>query len=369
MSRSPRRPLVAVDARMVDASGIGTHLRNVLGRLVAAGPEWRLALLGDPGALARHGWGAVPGVELLAHRAPFYGLRQQLLPAAARALAPDLLWVPHYNIPLTWRGRLLVTVHDLAHLALPELFGRGARRVYARLTFAAVRRRAAGLLYVSRFSRDEFHRLVGPPRGREWTAANGVAPEWFEAAPPAVAHRPYFLYVGNVKPHKNLGRLLEAFAAVAPEVPHDLVLVGRRRGFLTADPDVSRRAEGLGDRVRFTGFLEAAELRTTVAGAAALALPSLYEGFGLPALEAMACGRPVLAARAGALPEVCGKAAIYCDPLDPADIAAGLRRLAIDADLAARLGAAGPEHARRFSWDDTAATVGSAIRLLVGPTG
>ena len=365
MSQSPRRPLVAVDARMVDASGIGTYLRHVLRRLIADGPRWRLALLGDPAALARHGWAGAAGVEVVAHRAPFYGLRQQLLPAAARALEPDLLWVPHYNIPLTWRGRLLVTVHDLAHLALPEVFGRGARRAYACLTFAAVRRRAAGLLYVSRFSRDEFHRLVGAPRGREWTVANGVAPEWFEATPPAAPDAPYFLYVGNVKPHKNLGRLLEGFAALAPEVPHDLVLVGRRRGFLTADPDVAGRAEGLGERVRFTGFLEAGELRRVVAGAAALALPSLYEGFGLPALEAMACGRPVLAARAGALPEVCGDAALYCDPRDPADIAAGLRRLAEDAALANRLSAAGRERAGRFSWDDTAAAVGDAIDQLL----
>ena len=123
MSEDDRRPLVAVDARMVEASGIGTYLRNVLRRLVTAGPEWRLALLGDPDALARRRWAAAPGVEVVAHRAPIYGLRQQLLPAAARRLSPDLLWVPHYNIPLTWRGPLLVTIHDLAHLALPEVSG------------------------------------------------------------------------------------------------------------------------------------------------------------------------------------------------------------------------------------------------------
>jgi glycosyltransferase involved in cell wall biosynthesis len=370
MSQSPRRPVVAVDARMVDASGVGTYLRGVLCRLVEAGPEWRLALLGDPEQLASHRWSAATGVEVIAHRAPIYGLRQQLLPAAARALAPDLLWVPHYNIPLAWRGSLLVTVHDLAHLALPEVFGRGPRRAYACLTFAAVRRRAAGLLYVSRFSHDEFHRLVGAPRGAEWTVPNGVDPEWFEARPPAAApRRPYFVYVGNVKPHKNLGRLLEAFAELTPEIPHDLVLVGRRRGFLTGDPAVGRRAEGLAERVRFTGFLEAGDLRRTVAGATALVLPSLYEGFGLPALEAMACGRPVLAARAGALPEVCGDAALYCEPRDPRDIAAGLRRLATDAGLAARLAAAGAEHARRFSWQDTAGAVAVAIRRLLGPAG
>ncbi len=357
--------MVAVDARMADASGIGTYVCSVLARLVAAGPEWRLVLLGDPAALGRRAWAAAPGVEVVAHRAPIYGLRGQVLPAAARALSPDLLWVPHYNIPLTWRGPLLVTVHDLAHLALPEVFGRGARRAYACLTFAAVRRRAAGLLFVSRFSRDEFHRLVGSPRGAEWVVPNGVDPEWFEAPTPA-AERPYFIYVGNVKPHKNLGRLLEGFAAVAPEIPHQLVLAGRRRGFLTGDPEIARRAEGLGDRVRFTGFLETGELRRAVGAATALALPSLYEGFGLPAVEAMACGRPVLAARAGALPEVCGDTALYCDPRDPLDIAAGLRRLATDPELVARLAAAGPEHARRFNWDDTASAVSAAIRELVG---
>ena len=170
-----------------------------------------------------------------------------------------------------------------------------------------------------------------------------------------------------MKPHKNLGRLLEAFAAVTGDIPHDLVLAGRRRGFLTGDREVANLAEGLAERVRFTGFLEADELRRAVAGAEALVLPSLYEGFGLPAVEAMACGRPVLAARAGALPEVCGEAALYCDPRDRRDIAAGLRRLAGDPELAARLAAAGHRHARRFCWDDTAAGVGRAIRELVGP--
>ncbi len=365
MSQSSRRPLVAVDARMVEASGIGTYLRNVLSRLVAVGPEWRLALLGHPEQLARHSWSAAPGVEVVAHRAPLYGLRQQMLPAAARARSPDLLWVPHYNIPLAWRGRLLVTVHDLAHLALPEVFGRGARRAYACLTFAAVRRRAAGLLYVSRFSRDEFHRLVGAPRGAEWTVPNGVGRQWFEVPSPPSPERPYLVFVGNVKPHKNLGRLLEAFAMLTSEIPHDLVLAGRRRGFLTGDREIARRAADLGERVRFTGLLEEEDLRRTVAGAAALALPSLYEGFGLPALEAMACDVPVLAARAASLPEVCGDAALYCDPRDPRDIAAGLRRLVTDAELVSRLIAAGGERARLFSWDHTAAAVAGAIREVL----
>ncbi|MFQ5349259.1 MAG: glycosyltransferase family 4 protein, partial [Thermoanaerobaculia bacterium] len=211
----------------------------------------------------------------------------------------------------------------------------------------------------------EFHRLVGGPRGVEWVVPNGVDPGWLETRPAAATERPYFICVGNVKPHKNLGRLLEAFAGLARELPHDLVLAGRRRGFLTGDPEVSRRAERLGERVRLTGFLEAAELRRAVAGATALVLPSLYEGFGLPAIEAMACGRPVLAARAGALPEVCADAALYCDPRDPHDIASGLRRLAVDPELASRLAEAGVERARRFSWEATTEAVGDAIRQLV----
>ncbi len=356
---------MAVDARLIEASGIGTYLDSLLGRLVAAGPEWRLVLLGDPEALARFPWSGAEGVEVVAHRAPLYGLRQQLLPAAARALAPDLLWVPHYNIPLAWRGRLLVTVHDLAHLALPEVFGRGLKRLYARLTFGAVRRRAGGVLFVSRFTRDEFHRLVGPPRGAEWTVPNGVDESWFEAAPAAAPERPYFVFVGNVKPHKNLGRLLAAFARVAGEIPHELVIAGRREGFITGDRGVERRAAELGERVRFTGRLPPAELRRAVAGAAALVLPSLYEGFGLPALEAMACGRPVLAARAGALPEVCGDAALYCDPLDEETIADGLRRLATDAVLGARLTAAARERARTYRWEVAAEAVAGAVRQLL----
>ncbi len=354
---------------MAEASGIGIYLCNLLERLTAGGPGW--LLLGDPEVLARHPWSARAGVEVVAHRAPFYGLRQQRLPAAARARAPDLLWVPHYNIPLAWRrGQLLVTVHDLAHLALPEVFGRGPKRLYARVTFATVRRRADGILFDSRFSREEFQRLVGTPRGAGRVVYPGVEPDWFEGqketpAAAAAERRPYFVFVGNVKPHKNLGRLLEAFARVAGEIPHDLVVAGRREGFLTADPEAAREAEALGERVRFAGFVPAAELRRLVAAADALVLPSLYEGFGLPALEAMACGRPVLAARAGALPEVCGEVALYCDPHDAGDIAAALRRIAGDAELRAVLSRRGPEQARRFSWDVAADAVREVIEGLL----
>ncbi len=348
---------------MLEASGIGVYLEQLLPRLVAL-DAWRILLLGDPAALAARPWSAA-AAAVVPHRAPFYGLRQQWLPAAARRARPDLVWVPHYNAPLAWRGRLLVTVHDLAHLALPEVFGRGVKRLYARLAFDGVRRRAAGVLFDSRFTRDEFHRLVGAPRGAEWTVPLGVDEEWFRAEPAAAGERPYLIFVGNIKPHKNLGRLLIAFEQLLGEIPHDLLLVGRREGFITADRSVAAAAAALGERVRFTGELAADRLRATVAGADALVLPSLYEGFGLPALEAMACGRPVLAARAGALPEVCGEAALLCDPRDAGELVAGLRRIVGDAELRRRLVAAGPEHARRFRWRDAALGVAAAAEAVL----
>jgi glycosyltransferase involved in cell wall biosynthesis len=132
---------------------------------------------------------------------------------------------------------------------------------------------------------------------------------------------PYVLYVGNVKPNKNLGLLLRAFARVRDAVPYRLVLAGRMRGFGTNDEAVIRQAEAMGDRVRFTDEISDEELISLYAGARALCLPSKYEGFGLPLLEAMQMECPVLCSSAGALPEVAGESALYFDPNDDAELA------------------------------------------------
>jgi glycosyltransferase involved in cell wall biosynthesis len=159
------------------------------------------------------------------------------------------------------------------------------------------------------------------------------------------------LYVGNVKPHKNVATLVRAFAALAPQIPHHLAIVGRIDGMRTSDDEVRRLAADVGPRVHLVGEVSDDELAAWIGHATAFAFPSLYEGFGLPPLEAMAAGCPCLVARSGSLPEVCGDAAHYCDPHDVSDVAARLHELLTDEALRVRLRTRGLERAAAYPWE------------------
>lgn len=342
---------------MLDSGGIGTYLAELLPRVIALVPEATFTLLGDPEklqALAGH----VAPVDIREWRTPIYTVREQL--DIPRLLPRDtsVFWSPHFNVPLVWRGPLVVTVHDVAHLALPQRSL--ARTLYARHMFATVRRRAHSVLCDSAFTRRELEQRSGPAR-RALVCHLGVARHWFSLRR-ATPETPYFLYVGNVKPHKNLARLLDAFSRIQARIPHRLMIVGRREGMRTIDHESAVRAERLGDRVQFTGQVSAAQLERHVADCDALVLPSLYEGFGLPPLEALACGRPVVVSAAGSLPEVCGPLADYFDPLDVTSIADALERVATRPPDSWETLERRRQWARRFDWASCAETTAAELR-------
>jgi glycosyltransferase involved in cell wall biosynthesis len=350
---------------MLFAAGIGRYLSSLLPRLIAADPTVGYDLLCDPAEVHARGadWTRLPRIGLRELRAPIYSLREQILFPRVVAAGTDLFWAPHYNFPIAYRGRLLVTVHDVFHLANPDLVGGVHRRVYARAMFELLSRRANRIVCVSRFTADELARRVGVDSRKVRVIHNGVDRSWFvDGAGASPSDRPYLLAVGNVKPHKNLRRLIHAFARIADDVQHDLILVGKQEGFLTSDQEVQRMALGLGKRVRFTGVIDDVELRRYLQNADVLVFPSLYEGFGLPPLEAMACGCPVVVSRIGALEEVCGDAALYCDPVDETDIARQIRRLLEDRILRAEMIERGKVQAERFSWDRSATETREALQ-------
>lgn len=358
--------VVAIDARMLGASGIGRYLEEVVSRLVAARPERRYRLIGDAERLRAQGWAQRPNVELVESDAPIYSVREQLELPPAIGRSADLFWAPHYNVPVLQRRPLVVTIHDVLHLARPEFVPGLHRRLYAKLLFRAALARAGRVICGSAFTADEVVRLLGVPRARLRVIHYGVSPFWSqgpdEARPLA---RPYLLFVGNVKPHKNLVGLIDAFASIAGEIPHDLVIVGKREGFLTGDPRVAARAAPLGDRVRFTGWIDDASIRAHYRHADALVFPSFYEGFGLPPLEAMAGGCPAIVSRAASLPEACGDAALYCDPFRPAEIAARIKQLLGDGVLRAELRERGRERARALRWDRCMEETDSVLEAMI----
>jgi glycosyltransferase involved in cell wall biosynthesis len=352
---------------MAFSSGIGTYLRNLLPRVAEAGRELEFVGLARRCEIAAL-QALAPRVGFRACDAGVYSAAEQFVLAASIPRGTRVFWAPHINLPVSFRGRLLVTVHDLFPYALGRaLKTRLDKLFYTRAMLRLVRLRAAGVVCVSSFTKREFERFLGPFRQPVTVIHNGVDAGWFDArALPAPRQKPYVVYVGNVKPHKNVRRLVSAFDRIADRVPHHLVVIGNREGFADGESFDDPESKRLQARARldFVGNLSDPELRRLVAHADALVLPSLYEGFGLPPLEAMACGVPALVAKAGALPEVCEDAALYCNPLDTDDIAAQLERLLIDHSLREQLVRLGRVHARRFDWDRSAELTLRALRGL-----
>src|SRR5499433_3660611 len=289
--------------------GIARYALELARVLPALAPDLSFEGLGPPGGLGELG-PLAPAFPVHAAAAGFLApLEQPALAAALRRLGPALFHATSFSVPLFWRGPLVATLHDAAHLARSEEFG-PLTAVYYRLVVRPTVRRARGLLTVSEFARRELAGRLGVPEAR-WT----VVPQGVDARfrPPTAEERlavrarhalppRYLLAVGNPKPHKNLALL----ARIAARLPVPLVLLaGEGAGRVFPSP------------TRVLPDVDESQLPALYGGAEALLLPSRHEGFGLPALEAMATGTPVLAANAGSLPEVAGGAAELLDPDDP----------------------------------------------------
>ena len=247
----------------------------------------------------------------------------------------DVLHCPTYRGPIGTRTPLVVTVHDLAVLRHPETFNRWTR-TYSPRVVPRVLRTARRIIAVSEFTRRELVELLDVSPDKITVIPNGVEDEFTREGPTASGD--YVLAVGTLEPRKNLGRLVEATQSSGVE----LRVVGAR-GW--GDVEVG------GNGVRWLGEVDDAELARLYRGAVCLAYPSLYEGFGIPVLEAMACGAPVVTTRGSAMEELADGAAVLVDAYDPAEIAAGIERAAADRD---QLVARGFERAQTFRWEDIA---------------
>ena len=324
---------VAINARAAqraETGGVERHAAEMAARLPALG-DYRV--IRPPPALA--------------HRAG-HVWEQAWLPLAARGC--DLVYSPANLAPLA-SGRNAVVIHDLAALRHPEWYGR-AYAAWQRALLPRLARRAAVLLTVSEFSKGEIVEVTGVDPERVHVAPGGVDERFSPNARRPVA-RPYVLTVATRSARKNLAALDTARAVLA-ERGIDLVAAGSGRAYMPSGNGGPRPL----------GYVPEPGLPALYAGASAFVLPSLYEGLGLPCLEAMASGTPVVASNRTALPETCGDAALLVDPADPAAIA--------DAVLAAlghereRLVSAGLERARGFSWERTARLTDAAIAAASG---
>lgn len=256
---------------------------------------------------------------------------------------------------------VVVTVHDVSFRRFPEYFSWRDRLVLNLLIGPSIRR-AARVITISEFSRGEIARLyrIAPERIEVTPLAAGAAfkpsldQEGAQVRRRYALLTRYILAVGNIQPRKNLPRLVAAFASIAAEYPdYQLVVVGQS-AWRGSEVEAAVRNYGLEGRVRFTGYVSDEDLVTLYSGATAVCYPSLYEGFGLPPLEAMACGTPTITSKTSSLPEVVGDAALTVDPSSIDEIAAALHRIIQDDALRAELRRRGLARAAGFSWERTA---------------
>lgn len=352
---------IGIDARLIDyrVGGIARYATQLIRALDREASSHDLVAV-----RSRHPKLAAPDLpvaRLGVHTPPHHRLERWTLAWELRGANFDLLHSPDFIPPRRGRWRSVVTVHDLAFLHMPGLLTGASRRYYGQI-YRAVDE-ANAVIAVSRSTADDLMNLAGADPQKITVVHEAADPE-FAPQPRSTAQAvvrdrlgidasSFVLFVGTIEPRKNLPALIQAFAQLRKDFPVELVIAGPN-GWLSSEVFTQVRDESAVDGVRFVGEVSAELLPTLYSAADVLALPSLYEGFGLPALEAMACGTPVVASHAGALPEVVGDAGVLIRPDDPADIAAGLGWVLGNPEFRNTLRARGLERAAAFSWQRAA---------------
>jgi glycosyltransferase involved in cell wall biosynthesis len=361
---------IAIDIRRMTEFGVGTYTRNVVRTLGRLDRENKYFLIGSPEKVKEIGplpanFHTVPLLESDTTTKGYFEFRVIL-----KRLECDLVHIPH----LFWMPRALpcpyvMTVHDLLeHMSRTRGRSSFRRALHYQLT-RRVLAGAARIFAVSQFSKSEIEKLFGIPSSRIEVVYNAIDERFLHGHASAadrqlIAERylvtyPFLLYAGRISPHKNLVRIIEAFSVLRGELDKEdrfpdlkLIIIGDD---LSGHPDLRRTVirSGVQNEVRFLGFVPIEVLRIFYDVANVFLFPSLYEGFGLPPLEAMAHGTPVVTSNSSSLPEVVGNAAVLVNPENVFEIMRATHRVLVDQNLRERLKLRGYEQAKRFSWDNS----------------
>ena len=353
---------IAVDAHAIGRrlTGNEVYVRSLIHRyaLLDRDAEFITYVSGDAGAT----WIPPQFRQRRVSKNPFVRLGVELA-ALLRADRPDLVHV-QYTAPLFCPVPIVVTVHDVSYMEHPEYFP-ATQALQLRLSTRQTLKRATKIITISEFSRQRISHVFGIDPS-EIVVTPLAAQESFrrmnrELAARQVAerlgiHKPFLLHVGDLHPRKNHISLIRAFRellAAHPNLPHLLVLAGKRTWFASRVIDEIRRA-GLEERVVLTGFVEDEILPALYNAADVFVFPSFYEGFGLPVVEAMACGRPVVCSASSALPEVVDGAGIFFDPNSVGEQTRAIRDILLDRELSQRMEKKSLQRAAFFDWRETA---------------
>jgi glycosyltransferase involved in cell wall biosynthesis len=375
---------IAIDIRRMTEFGVGTYLRNVVRTLGRLDRENQYFLIGTPAKVEEIG--ALPvnfrAVRMVAPERSLQGYRE--FRTALQGLSCDLVHIPNlFSVPRALPCPYVMTVHDmLEHMSRPRQHGGLWRAAYFQMT-RHVLRGAERIFAVSNFTKLEIEKLFEIPPGRIEVVYNAIDERFLRGHATAadrelIAKRyqvtyPFLLYAGRISPHKNVVRMIEAFSALKGELEKDgvypdlkLIIIGDD---LSGNPDLRRTVvrSGVQNDVRFLGFIPIEVLRIFYDEAKLFVFPSLYEGFGLPPLEAMAHGTPVVTSAVSSLPEVVGQAAVLVNPENVFEIMRALHRVLTDKALRDRMKELGYQQAAKFSWEVSVRRILEAYRRVAGP--
>jgi Glycosyltransferase len=354
-----------MDCRFLDASGLGRYIRNLVQLMVKETDIYYTFITNQKffdffSEIKTNNYG------LILAKSQMYSIYEQL-EMPLKIPKCDVFWSPHYPVPvLPIRAKKrITTIHDVNHLALSKDLS-VLQKIYAKWMFFCSTRISHKILTVSQFSKNEIVQFTGATPQKIYITHIGIDKEKFH---PIDDEEPlknikaqyqlpesFILYVGNVKPHKNIQGILKAYSIVKVKgYPEKLVIVGRRENFLNGMDDLNDILIKLGiiKDVIFTGYVSDDDLPYIYNLAEVFVFPSLYEGFGLPPLEAMACQCPVIVSNIASLPEVCGNAAEYVNPYDESNIANGISHILDDNIYAQNLIQKGKEQIQLFDWKST----------------
>jgi glycosyltransferase involved in cell wall biosynthesis len=370
---------VAIDIRKIDDFGIGTYIRNLVLNLAQIDNESRYFLIGRERDCTELG-ALPPNISFIhdqTHESEFWN--DWILPYILRKNEVEILHTPHYRPPRFLRCKSIITIHDCVHILFPNYASSKTSYDHARkLTRRAVKR-SSHILTVSEATQRDLVRLFSVPEEKITVVYNAIDERAIVTCSDEEQRRvleryqiqdPFLLYAGNIKPHKNIARIIEAFSVLKTELKENetwknlkLLIIGDE---LSKHQFLRRTVirSGVQHDVRFFGFVPYETLNVFYKAAQIFVFPSLYEGFGLPPLEAMANGTPVLTSNISSLPEVMGDAALLVNPENVFEICKGLKHLLFDSHLRAELIAKGLEQSSKFSWRKSAEQVLQAYRKV-----
>jgi len=377
---------IAIDIRRMTEFGVGTYIRNVVRSLGRLDHQTKYFLIGSPAKVKEIGplpanFHAVPLAEPERSLKSFREFR-----TTVRRLECDLVHIPNlFSIPRGLPCPYVMTVHDLLeHLSWTQRQTALLGSLHFQLT-KQVLRGAARIFAVSNFTKIEVEKLFGIPAKRIEVVYNAIDERFLHGHATAgerqlIAERyqvtyPFLLYAGRISPHKNVSRMIEAFSALKTELEKDnafpdlkLIIIGDD---VSGNPDLRRTVvrSGVQNDVRFLGFVPIEVLRTFYDQAKIFVFPSLYEGFGLPPLEAMAHGTPVVTSNVSSLPEVVGNAAVLVHPENVFEIMRALHRVLLDQALREKMKERSYRQAAKFSWDKSVCRMIEAYREVLEPLG